>query len=74
MTISYPKLVDDCARRIYAETLAATTGRHWASLQRPERAGFKRMVATVFDVLFEQDPKDIVQFFTDGRWVNGQSN
>lgn len=65
MTINAQRLRIKCGKRIYEKTMkAGMLNTPWGDLAPEIKDGFIKMAAEVFDVLFTENPKDIIEFFT----------
>jgi len=66
MTKSYKEVNEHCAKMLYSKTLGVETGIAWAIAGAPIKDGYRRMIAVVFDTLWEfMTPDEICEFFRD---------
>ena len=65
MTVDAEKLRERCAKRIYDKTMkAGMLNKPWRNLPPEVQEGFRKMVAEVFAVLFDEHPAVIIEYFT----------
>jgi len=65
MALNLEGLRIECAKRMYNKTIGATPrAKKWHRIDKAQRMGFVRMTSECFQVLFEKNPVDVIEFFT----------
>lgn len=53
-----------CGRRLYEDTLYVPGGPSWFQIKMAVKIQYARMAGSVFDELFNEDPEELIEFFT----------